>query len=53
MYRLYTNPKEKMGHISKELQGHFRSIWEGAFMKAFMWEKIPPSPMKTACGRML
>lgn len=37
MYRLYTNPKEKMGHISKELQGHFsehlgRCIYEGIYV---------------------
>ena len=37
MYRLYTNPKEKSGHIRKELQGHFsehlgRCIYEGIYV---------------------
>ena len=37
MYRLYTNPKEKSGHIHKELQGHFsehlgRCIYEGIYV---------------------
>ena len=37
MYRLYINPKEKSGHIHKELQGHFsehlgRCIYEGIYV---------------------
>ena len=37
MYKLYVNPKNKKGHINKELQGHFsehlgRCIYEGLYV---------------------
>ena len=60
MYRLYTNPKEKSGHIHKELQGHFsehlgRCIYEGIYVgenspKARIFLKLSRPTQSTNAG---
>lgn len=41
MAKLFINEKNKKGHISPEIYGHFRSIWADVSMRGCMWERIP------------
>ena len=45
MAKYVINTENKKSKINKEIYGHFSvSIWDAAFMRDFMWEKILTIP---------